>query len=164
MDEILSPNEQLDKYLIFFGTLEHPVHTAFLYKGLHHLLEISDLKKWLIVERLIKDGYLVGDLASNGNGYFYSISFDGQRFIESGGYVAKALKDANDALLVQMEIDRRRTLDVLLATNSTRLNVLTWWLVIGAFAVVLWQVFLYFYPVHKDYPYWIWETIPQKKL
>ncbi|NNU34649.1 hypothetical protein HK413_12250 [Mucilaginibacter sp. S1162] len=114
-----------------------------------------------ILLKLLKDGYVTStNYSGHGN---YVSNFDGRLFIDNGGYVAKALKDANDALLVQLEIDRRRTLDVLLATNSTRLNVLTWWLVIGAFAVVAWQIFLYFYPVHRDYPYWIWETIPKEK-
>jgi hypothetical protein len=34
----------------------------------------------------------------------------------------------------------------------------------GIFAglLLLWQVWIWFYPVHANYPYWIWETIPKK--
>jgi hypothetical protein len=120
--------------------------------------DISPKEKMMILGKLNRDGY-IENVGQQG----IRISLDGHIFIEGGGYATKALKDANDALLIQMEVDRRRTLDTLLATNSTRLNALTKWLVIGTLAVLLWQVFLYFYPVHKDYPYFFWEKMPISK-
>jgi len=47
-------------------------------------------------------------------------------------------------------------------TYADRLLFATWCAGIAAVLLLLWQVFVYFYPVHKDYPYWIWETIPKK--
>jgi len=79
---------------------------------------------------------------------YVRISFDGYIFEENGGYAAKALIDANVVLLAQTEIDRRRTLDDLLALNSTRLNSLTKWLTVGtiaaavaAFGLLGWQIY-----------------------
>jgi hypothetical protein len=156
----LSPEQKLDIVLqkVVNASRDDILHSI----NLTPLVGASGYEKEIfeILLKLQKDGYITSEKI-DGKGK-YASNFDGRLFIDNGGYTTKALKDANDALLTQMEIDRRLTLDVLLATNSTRLNSLTWWLVIGAFAVVAWQVFLYFYPVHKDYPYWIWETIPKK--
>lgn len=157
----LSPEQKLDVVLKTLLSLseEHTVRYKEVVVNVN--AHGCDKEIFEILLKLLKDGY-IATTSTTGHGQYYS-NFDGRLFIQNGGYTAKALKDANDALLAQTEIDRRLTLDVLLAKNSTRLNVLTWWLVIGAFAVVAWQVFLYFYPLHADYPYWIWETVPKVK-
>jgi len=88
----------------------------------------------------------------------WSNTIEGGVFQLNGGYNAKALKDANDASWKQSEIDRLRTLDDLLGTNSTRLNGLTKWMAIGTwfagFAALLllgWQIVLWNYPLYKDF-------------
>jgi hypothetical protein len=70
----------------------------------------------------------------------YEISFDGKLFKENGGYRAKVLKDANDALLTQLEINRRHTLDDHLKKSASRLNRLTLWLAIGTGALALIEI------------------------
>jgi len=123
-----------------------------------------------ILLKLHKDGFIYTP-NELGTGYFYS-NFDGRMFVQNGGYEAKALKDANEASWKQSEIDRRRTLDDLLASNSTDLNVLTSRMAkatlfagIAGLLLFLWQIVLWYFPTHSDYPFlWIWETIPKKKL
>lgn len=88
-----------------------------------------------ILLKLRKDGYITSDTES-GHGS-YTSNFDGRLFIDNGGYQVKALKEANEALLNRLEIDRRRTLDKTLEDNSSRLNLLTLWLAIGTGALAL---------------------------
>jgi hypothetical protein len=39
----------------------------------------------------------------------------------------------------------------------------TWFAGIAAVLLLLWQIFLWYYPQYKDYPYcWIWQTIVKK--
>ncbi|TWI94179.1 hypothetical protein JN11_04785 [Mucilaginibacter frigoritolerans] len=80
----------------------------------------------IALKKLHKDGYVEYD-----GGNAIMITWEGSLFIELGGYKAKALKDANDALLVQMEINRRLQQDEGLKNLSSRLNQWTLWLAIG---------------------------------
>ncbi len=116
-----------------------------------------------VLDRLILDGNIKKTIVHDpsfvrGSLISYSLTFDGALFYESGGYKARALKDANDALWKKAESDRQRTLDGLLGNNSTRLNNLTHrmmlatWVAGGvAFLLLLWQIFLWFYPQYKDF-------------
>jgi hypothetical protein len=88
------------------------------------------------------------------NNRLSSITISGILFQQSGGYTANALKSANEALSVQLEIDRRRTLDALLVANSNRLNVLTnrqFWATVSAtlvaIAVLFWYMWSYYHPI-----------------
>lgn len=75
--------------------------------------------------------------------YFFSIfyiTFDGRYFLQAGGYNSKALQDANEALLIQAEIDRRHTLDEHLKNAASRLNRLTLWLAIGTAVLALMEI------------------------
>jgi hypothetical protein len=48
-------------------------------------------------------------------------------------------------------------------TYADRLLLATWCAGIAAVLLLLWQVWIWFYPIHANYPFWIWETIPKKK-
>lgn len=160
----LSDEQKLDTVLEYLTKLNRQDYQGDgqIASGLNSINSVKEISEILI--KLHADGY--ADTASKmATGTFMS-TFDGRMFINNGGYTAKALKDANDALWKQSEIDRQRTLDTLLATNSTRLNGLTNRLVFGtwfagaaALLLLLWQVWIWFYPIHRDYPYWFWETV-----
>jgi hypothetical protein len=158
MDDKLTPIEKLDFVLKYFVEMDKP---PFKRSG-----EIKDalgyeLSKEMfeIFHKLEKEGYITTDtLPMNGlNTVVYGSTFDGKLFYLSGGYAAKSLNDENDAILTQLEIVRQRTLDGNSERNQRRLNQLTLWLAVGSFALLAWQFFLYIYPVHKDYPCWIWD-------
>jgi len=83
----------------------------------------------------------------------FVLTFEGLFFIENGGYEAKSLSDAYDAEEQRLEIARLRNLDEQSGLNQTRLNVLTYWLVVGtigativALLILGWQVWIYFHP------------------
>lgn len=62
--------------------------------------------------------------------------------------------------------EKQQTLDDLnskhIANNTRWLLWGTWFAGVLAALLLLWQVFIYFYPVHKDYSYWYWEKIPSQ--
>jgi hypothetical protein len=81
----------------------------------------------------------------------YSVSIKGSIF---HGYVKqKEIEDLNQTIFVQNEMR--------IVRNEKWLTRGTWFAGIAALLLLLWQVFLYFYPVHADYSYWIWQTIPK---
>jgi hypothetical protein len=82
----------------------------------------------------------------------YSPSFEGFLFI---GYEKQRILE--DETIESLLTAKREAKDY-----STRLLWATWFAGVAGVLVLLWQVFVYFYPVHKDYPYWIWKTIPKK--
>jgi hypothetical protein len=51
-----------------------------------------------------------------------------------------------------------------IANNTKWLLWGTWFASVLAALLLLWQVFIYFYPVHKNYPYWYWEKTLEKPL
>jgi len=163
--ENLESEKILDFFLKYFSEL--PTLNGKNISQIHIDYPIYPLKEIIeIIGKLKKDGYVWEDyntenaISRNTVTPSFTSTFDGRMFITNGGYEAKALRDANDALLAQMEVDRRRTLDVLLATNSTRLNSLTnrlfWATVIASVAALFllsWQVFLWINPTYSNFPY-----------
>ncbi|MGZ3821471.1 MAG: hypothetical protein ACXVB6_12820, partial [Mucilaginibacter sp.] len=122
-----------------------------------------------ILDKLVNDGYVIERKQDNNGTRIipqYLISWSGHLF---DSYDAKASRDAE--ALEQQRIDAARLiqLESQNLTNSGRLNILTHrlvkatWFAVGAAAVLfLWNVWIWFYPVHKDYPYWFWEKAPTK--
>jgi hypothetical protein len=100
-----------------------------------------------VLYKLIKDGYIEERISqtTNKGEKRYFITFEGLVFNERGGYITqKTISDQNEKRIVRNE------------------KLLLWWTFLaGAMAMLLlfWQIFLYFYPIHADYPYWIWQTI-----
>lgn len=101
-----------------------------------HLFYIDELNR--IFNKLYKDGYINKD--SDEYASFHSITFDGYVFV---GYELSGL--------IILENENRRL------RNDHRLIVGTWFAGIAALLLFLWQVFLYFYPVHADYPFFFWQ-------
>jgi hypothetical protein len=151
MDDQIT-NNKLDTILTILKTTTKNLGGIQLYLNDNNItgFDFDEIRR--IVRKLIDVGYL----RDFGNAT-YTVTFDGNIFIENGGYTAKALRDANESLSEQRETDRRRTLDALLAANSTTLNVLTKRLVIATWVagilgvlILLWQIFQYLFPPHID--------------
>jgi hypothetical protein len=128
-----------------------------------HAKEISE-----ILLKLHKDGY-VSTNNTMGGGYYVS-NFDGRMFIQSGGYRASTLRKAEAVEQQRIDAAQLIYLESQNLSNSGRLNTLTHRLVLAgwfAFAAAVflfaWQVWIWLYPIHKDYPYWFWEKVPTEK-
>lgn len=163
--ENLGSEKTLDVFLKYFSEL--PDLNGKNIAQIHIDYPIYPLKEIIeIIGKLKKDGYVWEDyktenaISRNIVTPSFTSTFDGRMFITNGGYEAKALRDANDALLTQKELDRRKELDGLLIERSTRLNVLTnrlfWATVVASVAALLllsWQVFLWINPTYSNFPY-----------
>lgn len=104
-----------------------------------------------ILEKLVRD-QLVYPKETIG-GFNYSITIEGYLFI---GY-------ENTAVLKDKEIRSAKNSALEAKTYANRLLLATWFAGAGAILLLLWQVWIWFYPVHKDYPYWFWEKTPVVK-
>lgn len=107
-----------------------------------------------ILIKLTKDGY-INTHSSMGTGTYVS-NFDGRMFIQNGGYEAQAKRDQLQ-LTIAVQNETRTVRNERLLVNGT------WFAGVAAVVLFLWQVWMWFYPVHKDYPYWFWEKIPVEK-
>lgn len=134
----LPPEQKLDIVLQQVVNMSQQEPHSYMY--IANLVGANDYWKEVfeILIKLRKDGYIA---SPDETGYaIYVSNFDGRLFIDNGGYTTKALKDANDALLVQLEINRRIELDAHLKNAASRLNLLTLWLAIGTGALALIEV------------------------
>lgn len=95
-----------------------------------------------IVNKLIKDEYVVRYESGQ-----YALTFEGSLFI---GYDKERILREEEVLRISYR-----------GINDNNYKERLFWatLIAGIFAglLLLWQVFLYFYPVHKDYPLWFWQ-------
>jgi hypothetical protein len=151
----LSPIQQLDAVLFLMQEKERGLIT--FDHIISRLIEIysNEINGDIIrrsIEKLVRDKYLYEKQRHTGD-VDYAITLEGLLF---SGYEAKALSDATAASMTQTEIDRRRTLDVLLASNSTRLNVLTnrlFWATVAAtlvaIGVLIWYIWSYEHPIRN---------------
>ncbi len=153
MEEQKSHNQLLDNTLAFFNSISNQIGSPFIVRTLKPKLNVTDLKIWHIVNHLIKEGYLEKTKATTGNADFYTITLNGSLFIENGGY-QKQQEDAelNKTIICQNEMRKVRN-DRLLVNG-------TWFAGIAAFALLAWQVFLWFYPVYAHYPYVLFGVKP----
>jgi hypothetical protein len=108
-----------------------------------------------IIDKLINDGYLI-EIKKNDQGTsivpLCLISYSGYLF--EGYQEQKRINDINQNIT--------ETKERVAIRNENRLVVGTWVAGIVGALLLLWQIFIYIYPIHKDFPYWIWETIPKK--
>jgi len=152
--ELSSNEEKLDmvlRYVVSLGKDDLLTRDSIAYNmdAGSHVKEISE-----VLLKLYKDGYVH---TQNEMGLSsYVSNFDGRIFIQNGGYVRKKETDDETANIIVRNENRRLRNDHLLIVG-------TWFAGIAALLLFLWQFFLYFYPVHKDYPYWFWEKIPVSK-
>jgi hypothetical protein len=102
----------------------------------------------VILEKLERDKYIH---LHNQKGYI--TTFEGYVFI---GYVND--KKLNEERILSLSIVKAEA-----KKYSHRLLMATWCAGAGAVLLLLWQVWIWFYPVHAHYPYWIWETIPAQR-
>ena len=100
-----------------------------------------------VVRKLLDDKLIIEHPAHGTPVMRYHISFDGYLF--SGYERQKEANDLKEGIISQNQMRITR--------NEHRLVVGTWLAGIVGVLLLLWQVFLYFYPVHKDYPYFFWH-------
>jgi len=149
--ETPTPSQKLDAILgILANHLNAPKNTFVTHASIKEFLKdiATPNEVTLALKKLIKEGYAISDDKTN-SFIAYNVTFDGMVLFESGGYHKKIVIDAqNEKRIIR---------------NENLLIKGTWAAAIAAAFVLCWQIFLYFYPVHNDYSYWIWETIPQIK-
>lgn len=150
--ENFSPFQKLDEVLEYLrdnvshslGNIQTAVKEKFNVN-----YELDELK--IALRHAKTDGYI----HSNESFTAYIITLKGFMFI---GYVKqRQLDDERLTSIGQISIATKK--------YNTRLLWATWCAGIAAALLLLWQVWIWFYPVHKDYPYWFWEkaAIHKKK-
>lgn len=141
----LTPTQKLDHVLEYlktvqtdqFVTLER-VHVDYK-KNINEYITAEEIQR--ILYKLTADGYLWQ------KGVYLSITFNGLLF---HGYEKQAeIEELKLKIILENENRRLR--------NDHRLILGTWFAGVAALLLLLWQIFLYFYPVHKDYPYFFWH-------
>ena len=142
-----SPIKQIDHVLSIFREHQSYLNATELIDKINIspiVIEPSVLHR--ILEKLERDKFLFSLEDDNGVEY-YSISFEGDLFI---GYEKQQILDNEKVNRIsQMETGEKEYRERLFwATLSA-----------GIFAGLLlsWQVFLYLYPVHKDFPLFFWQ-------
>jgi len=104
----------------------------------------------MILEKLERDKYIFRNTSKLPN--YFNISFEGNLFI---GYQKQRILDDEGIITAQNNASQAKI-------YANRLLWATWCAGIAAVLLLLWQVWVWFYPVHANYPYWIWQTIPKK--
>lgn len=143
--ENLNLTQRLDAVLNFINTDKDTLGVIEFYQSTtQNQKELVE-----ILEKLHKDGYIKRAPTSNINTQLNTPTVEGRFFI--GYEKQRVLQDMQLAKISRMETDQRIYKDRLLWAT----------LIAGIAAVLLllWQVWIWFYPVHANYPYWIWETI-----
>jgi hypothetical protein len=102
------------------------------------------------LEKLLRDKYVYEFINRNdSNDIIYTITIEGIIFC---GYVEQdRINVVNQTIFDQNETRIIR--------NEKWLIRGTWFAGFAGLLLLLWQIFLYFYPVHADYPYFFWQTI-----
>ncbi|WP_121811034.1 hypothetical protein [Mucilaginibacter kameinonensis] len=150
-----SPIQQIDIVLHFFkkdrGHINFDNLRTRLWDGDKKITIDGDVLL-RILEKLVRDKYVYEKKRDMG-GVDYAITFEGSLFI---GYEKQQKLDTEKIVLSD-------NLKVAENRYKNRLLWATWCAGVAASLVLLWQVWIWFYPVHANYPYWIWETIPKHK-
>ena len=151
--ESLSYLNKLDAILNVLKNNYDKLHSIVTYQSMEakFIGKITMAEIKLIVDKLIKDEYCVID--PNGlHTKAFKVTFEGLVYI---GYDnTRKLEEEKLTSIGQMAIATKK--------YNTRLLWATWCAGIAAFVLLLWQVWIWFYPVNANYPYWIWQTIPKK--
>lgn len=102
----------------------------------------------LILAKLERDGYIMCDTTTN-SFETYSITFEGLVMNETGYH---------NRNINSVQNERRIRRNDKLLVNGTLAAA------IAATLVLLWQIFLFYFPDYSHYPYhWIWETTSKGK-
>ncbi|MES2427039.1 MAG: hypothetical protein V4560_08690 [Bacteroidota bacterium] len=148
--ENLTPSQKLDKVLFVLAENNSKISSIVTLASLREYFKASILPSEipLILAKLEKDGFIKCDLTAYSE-EVYSISFEGLAMNEVGYHNQSIISSQNETRIVRNER---------LLVNGT------WAAAIAALLVLLWQIFLFYFPHYSDYPYhWIWETIPKGK-
>ncbi len=156
MDENLTPIEKLDKFLTYFMEMGETDdgRTSRLSSEVHKETGSGDKKEMFeILHKLETDGYINGLRRpfQGQNVTMYYSTFDGRIFYINGGYKKQQenirINEANSAR------NERR-----MVRNEIWLLRGTWAAAMIGFLVLVWYIFLFYFPHYSDYPYhWIWE-------
>lgn len=143
---LLTPIEMLEMALRIFKFYKNNMVIGQFYEWAAGRMVIDLDECTAIVTKLVKDGY-VNEFKKDGMIFSneYVISFEGLVF--SGYKEKQIIDDQNERRINQNELWLLRG---------------TWFAGIAAILLLGWQIWIWFYPLHKDFPYWIWETIPKK--
>jgi len=143
----LTLTQRLDAVLKFINTEEDPQQLIKFYQSTpKNQLELAE-----ILEKLEKDGFIKRVFTSNTNTFKNTPTVEGRFFI---GYEKRRILDED----MISKISRKEIAD---DRYRDRLLYATWCAGIAAVLLLLWQVWIWFYPIHSNYPFWIWETIPK---
>lgn len=145
----LDPEALLNTVLQYLTEL--PDATGKLVNEIATELTISLKDTFEIIRKLEKDGFAVRDYINDPvDKSPYWSTFDGRIFFNNGGYTRqKEIDNLTLSLIAKNESRRLR--------NDHRLIYGTWFAGIAAVLLFLWQIFLYLYPVHRDYPLFFWQ-------
>lgn len=141
-----TPVQKLDFILLTIKTEGLSVYLYPINKSIKigkYSFEASELSR--ILSKLLKDGYV--DRRGEESEPNYIITFDGYVFI---GYEKQQILD--NETIEALSIAKQEAKDY-----SSRLLLATWSAGIAAVLLLLWQVWIWFYPVHANYPYWFWQ-------
>lgn len=140
----LAPIERLDAVLELIKSNEAAVLESELVKIYVPETSIEELLR--IIEKLLDDKY-IRRYESDNHQILYYMTFDGYLF--HGYKRKKEIDDLTYTIAVENE-NRTRSYD-------RRLLLATWCAGIAALLLLGWQIFVYLYPVHADYPYFFWH-------
>jgi hypothetical protein len=101
-------------------------------------ITLTEYEMLIVLQKLLDDNHIEFKVEHNR----YRITFEGLVF---NGYEQTAIISAqNETRIIR---------------NERLLVRGTWAAAIVAAFLLLWNIWIWFYPVHKDYPYWFWEKI-----
>jgi hypothetical protein len=144
-----NPDAILNTVLSFLTDL--PNADGKLVSEISAVLTIPLKDSFEIIRKLERDGFAIRDYITDPvNASPYWSTFEGRMFIENGGYVRQKQID-NEKMGISVRNENRRL------RNDHLLIAGTWFAGIAALLLLLWQVFLYLYPVHRDYPLFFWQ-------
>jgi len=111
---------------------------------LHRFDNDDEKELQLILNKLLSDGLIEKDITEDKRER-YIISFNGLIF---QGYENTQINERQNQIMI--------------ALTSKWVMRGTCAAAILAGLLLIWQIFVYIYPVHKDYPYFFWEKVPNK--
>lgn len=150
----LSPEQKLD--IVLQAVVNMSENDNLNYMFIVEMVKADGYGKEIfeILLKLMKDGYITSP-HGGGHGIYFS-NFDGRLFIDNGGYTEERNRRIAHEIIASQNEKR-------IIRNEKLLVIGTWFAGFAAAFLLLWSMWIWFYPIHKDYPYWIWETIPKKK-
>jgi len=148
----MSPIEKLDEVLTIMSSEKGLTSDADIVKRINkiskHEYDGNEMQK--ILSRLGKDKYIEFEDREESIKWlpvtdsltirYYFITFDGELFIQMGGYAQQLITNAN-------EINRQKNIELAAIANRKTITILTWIIAIGTFMAGLY----YSIEILKDY-------------